>query len=293
MFSCLVCHDDVERRVKIFEDTMIQCRDNKRLAESIKNTLSGTKIYKPGFKVNRTDGDPMQCSVTVTKERTFECADRLRREYSGSRVAVLNFASATNPGGGVKSGSGAQEECLCRCSTLFRCIDDNEFFGRFYGMHRNRRNLRYTDTCIYSPDITVFKSDTAFPAMKPESEWFQTDVITCAAPNLRKMPYNKMNPGSEKPISVSDEKLLAIHKQRGSQILSVAADNKADILVLGAFGCGAFQNNPRVVAQAYKEILPKFKKYFKAVCFAVFCPPGDSRNYNAFEHMLCDRKERM
>lgn len=122
--------------------------------------------------------------------------------------------------------------------------------------------------------------------MKPESEWFQTDIITCAAPNLRKKPYNQMNPGCAEPVSVSDDELLDIHRQRGIQILSAAAENKADVLVLGAFGCGAFQNNPRIVSQAYKEILPQFKDYFKAICFAVYCRKKDMSNYRIFKELL-------
>lgn len=278
--------DDVDRRIKIFEDTMDQCHDNPQLSASIQNTLANTKLYKPNFPMKGTSDDLQQCAVTVTKERTFACAKRLHMEHPTSRIAVLNFASATNPGGGVQRGSNAQEECLCRCSTLFRCIRDDAFFGRFYGMHRKRKDLRYTDTCIYSPGITVFKFDTAFPEMKSESEWFSVDVITCAAPNLRKRPYNKMNPGSANPIQVHKEELLEIHKKRGRQILRVAAANHANILVLGAFGCGAFQNDPRIVAQAYKEILPEFQGYFKVICFAVYCPPGDTRNYSIFEQLL-------
>lgn len=286
MLCSAIFADDVERRIKIFEDTMNQCHDNRQLFDSIRETIANTKQYKPNFQMKRTSGDPQQCAVTVTKERTFVCAERLYKEQPTSRIAVLNFASATNPGGGVQRGSNAQEECLCRCSTLFSCIRDDAFFGRFYAMHRKRKDLRYTDTCIYSPGITVFKSDTAFPEMKPESEWFSVDVITCAAPNLRKKPYSKMHPGSAKPIVVNKEELLEIHKKRGRQIFRVAAANHADVLILGAFGCGAFQNDPRVVAQAYKEILPEFRGYFKTICFAVYCLPGDTRNYSIFEQFL-------
>lgn len=112
------------------------------------------------------------------------------------------------------------------------------------------------------------------------------DVITCAAPNLRKMPYNTMNPGSAEPIRVSDAELLKIHKKRGMHILNIAAANHADILILGAFGCGAFRNNPSIVARAYKEILPDYIGYFKAINFAVYCPPNDLSNYNIFRNML-------
>ncbi len=65
-------------------------------------------------------------------------------------------------------------------------------------------------------------------------------------------------------------------------MLTCAAAKGADILVLGAFGCGAFQNNPEVVARAYKIALQEFPKVFKRIEFAVYCPPGGSRNYKVF-----------
>lgn len=280
-------NDSAEKRVAIFEDTIELCRENSRLSDSIAHTISNTQFYPVQLipVIDKADCSG-STAVTVTKERTFESAKRFHSQYPESRIAVLNFASATNPGGGVTRGSSAQEEALCRCSTLYPCLNTKDLFGKFYKMHRNRKDLRYTDTCIYTPDIMVIKSDTAFPELLSETEWFNVDVITCAAPNLRKMPYNAMNPGSAEPIRVSDAELLEIHKKRGMRILNIAAANHADILILGAFGCGAFRNNPSIVARAYKEILHEYIGYFKAINFAVYCPPNDLSNYNVFKNML-------
>lgn len=122
-------------------------------------------------------------------------------------------------------------------------------------MLKNRNNVRYTDACIYTPGIISIKSDTAFPQTVSESEWFSVDVITCAAPNLREKPYNSINPGQGKAIKVSPAELLEIHKKRGAHILDIAAANGADAVILGAFGCGAFQNDPNIVARAYASII--------------------------------------
>ena len=279
--------DNAKRRVEIFEDTIDMCWDNKYLSDSIDDTIEKTILYKPeSCHIKRKADNSSAGVVTVTMERTLESAKRLHEQYPNSRIAVHNFASATNPGGGVKTGSNAQEECLCRCSTLYQCIDTDSMFNQFYGMHRKRKDLRYTDTCIYSPDIVVFKSDTDFPELLPENEWYKVDVLTCPAPNLRKIPNNRMNPGSVNPIKLSDKELLEIHRKRGIHLLNIAIENKIDILVLGAFGCGAFHNNPRIVAQAYSEILPKYLWYFKAVNFAVYCPPNDKTNYKTFSSVL-------
>lgn len=279
--------DNVVKRIAVFENTMDLCWDNKYLSDSIDNTIEKTILYKPDscHLKRRIDHSSMGV-ITITQERTLESAERLHEEYPDFRIGVHNFASATNPGGGVKTGSNAQEECLCICSTLYQCLDTDEMFSKFYGMHRKRKDLRYTDTCIYSPDVVVFKSDISFPEIMPENEWFKIDVLTCAAPNLRKFPNNRMNPGSANPIKISDKELLEIHKKRGIHLLNIAVENKIDVLVLGAFGCGAFSNNPRIVAQAYSEILPKYMGYFKAVNFAVYCPPNNTKNYDVFNAVL-------
>lgn len=69
-------------------------------------------------------------------------------------------------------------------------------------------------------------------------------------------------------------------------MLTIAAAHGVDILVLGAFGCGAFQNEPEAVANAYREILPEFEGYFSQIVFAVYCAPWDSRNYDVFLQIL-------
>lgn len=280
-------NDDREKRIEIFEDTMRLCRENARLAAAIKASQAGTKFYAAEEYPDRVTQIVRRCAeVTVTSERTLEAAKRLSEKHRGKRVAVLNFASATNPGGGVVKGSSAQEESLCRCSTLYPCLITRELYDKYYSMHINQGDVRYTDACIYTPDIISMKSDAAFPRSVPESEWFSVDVITCAAPNLRADPYNYMNPGQGDAVKLTLHELPDIHKKRGAHILDIAAANGADIIVLGAFGCGAFQNDPNVVASAYKEILPAYKNAFDEIVFAVYCTPRDTVNYDTFKRIL-------
>ena len=279
-------NDDREERTRIFQDTMSLCKSSKILAETVKNSISKEKIYKESIEIEVQGEDAKNAEITVTKERTLQCAQRFHKENPQFKIAVHNFASATNPGGGVTRGSSAQEEALCRCSTLYPCLDYWLMKRDFYTFHKQRNDLRYTDTCIFTPDVMVVKSDVAFPQRLNENEWFKVDVITCAAPNLREKPYNRMNPGSAKSIRVSDMELLEIHKKRARKILSVAVENHEDIVILGAFGCGAFQNSPMVVAKAYNEIVAEFKNCFEKICFAVYCPPKDSKNYDTFSRFI-------
>ena len=107
-----------------------------------------------------------------------------------------------------------------------------------------------------------------------KDDWVNVDVITIAAPHLASSP--------EWGLTISDPQLFGIHVKRAIHMLTVAASNKVDIFVLGAFGCGAFNNNPHVVAKAYKVALQQFEGAFEKVEFAVFCMDHETDNYIAF-----------
>ena len=115
-------------------------------------------------------------NVIVTKKRTFEAS----ASYKNQHVAVHNFASASNPGGGVTKGANAQEEYLCRCSGLYFCLNTSAMWDGFYKPHRDAHDPIHNDDIIYTPGVTVFKSDTAVPQLLPETEWYDVDIITSA-----------------------------------------------------------------------------------------------------------------
>ena len=157
----------------------------------------------------------------------------------------------------------------------------------FYNPHRSAHDPIHNDDIIYTPNVTVFKSDTENPVLMKESEWYDVDVITCAAPNLREKPSNKYNLGDgDKKVSISDKELLAIHEKRLIRMLEVSLLMGRDSLILGAFGCGAFMNKPQVVAQAYKNVIKDYLYAFKNIEFAVYCSPKDDTNYKMFERVL-------
>lgn len=89
-------------------------------------------------------------------------------------------------------------------------------------------------------------------------------------------------------LTMNNAELFGYHVKRAIHMLTCAASKGADILVLGAFGCGAFQNDPEVVARAYKTALQEFPKVFKRIEFAVYCPPNGSRKYDIFKKTLRD-----
>lgn len=264
--------------IEVFNDTQKVINSRKSLLDAVKNSNANQQYWVteevPTFE-NRFDTD---AKIVVSKSTSFGAA----RKYNGE-IAVLNFASATNPGGGVTHGSFAQEECLCRCSTLYNNLILKEAADKFYLPHRSGLSPLHNDDIIYTPGVVVFKSDD----YKDYGTTKNVNIITCAAPNLREVPKNEFNSeNTTVPATISDDDLLELHKQRGRKILSVAAANKNDYIVLGAFGCGAFRNDPKIVAEAYKQILPEFKNAFKVIEFAVFCRDHETINYDTFKEIL-------
>ena len=273
--------DRRQRNVEIFEDTLNQIQESKLLSQAVDFSIENTRVYASD-EYPQLENNSVNQNVIVTKSRTFEAAINLSKKYPNKRIAVLNFASSTTPGGGVKWGSSAQEEALCRCSTLYPVLSTNYVFKNFYLKNRNKYNALNTDDIVYSKDIVICKNDIDYPTRMLEKDYVKVDVLTCAAPNLREKPSNDFNVSNGDQVSISDEELYKLHLSRARHILHIAAFNKVEILILGAFGCGAFRNNPWVVAKAYKDALKEFNNNFFLVDFAIYTRPNEEENYNAF-----------
>ena len=272
-------NDAKQKRINIFEDTLDLCKKNETLKQSVQHSIQNQRFIKECDVIETLPYRyETKAEIVVSKKRSFEAA----MGYRDIKLCVHNFASATNAGGGVTRGSNAQEECLCRCSTLYPCISDEHMKSSFHHAHKTMlRNgtltSLYNDDCIYTPDVTIFKSDTSFPELLPESEWCNVDIITCAAPNLRERPHS-----DRQTVNINHMDLKSLHTKRANRILTIAKNNGAEGIILGAFGCGAFQNPPQIVAEGMLEAVKQHIYDFKVIEFAVYCSPKDSQNYHVF-----------
>lgn len=254
--------------IACFQDTQRVSRE--AFKEETRAMQAGTLLYFPGYQAvapkEKSEGLPLE----VMEDTSFHCA----RRFGNGRTAVLNFANAYNPGGGVASGVMAQEECLCRSSNLYLSLTLPYLMRNYY--RHNSRAVGYmgTDAVIYSPDVTVFKSDDALPVPLPEP--FSVDVLTCAA------PYN------EPKKAFAESKLSGVFEARIRNIAEVAAARDADTLILGAFGCGAFMNPPEMVARAFRRVLveKEYRRYFRRVIFAIKGGSPENPNFQAFSRVL-------
>lgn len=277
--------DRRQKLIEVFQDTQEFYSENAELVSAIKYGQEHTRLYEadayPVLPAIKKMGE-----VQVIQSRTFEAAMSLHKDSPDKKIAVLNFASAMHPGGGVKNGSSAQEESLCRCSTLYPALTQNWLREKFYNVNRAAHDCRHTDACIYSPNVVICKTDEDIPRrMKPEN-FVTVDVLTCAAPNLRNEPANWHNPETGEPIRMDPQELLSLHIHRGRHIMCIAAAHSVDILILGAFGCGAFRNDPYIVAQAYRTVTQEYQKYFDTIVFAIYCRDYESENFRVFRQEL-------
>ena len=275
--------------IDIFNDSITFIKETENLKKALEKSRANQKLYLEKDEITIPANPKRNCETLVSGKRSFEAASRYAREEK--KVCVLNFASATNPGGGVTRGSSAQEEGLCRCSTLYPCLDIEDMWRRFYLPHRRAKASLYNDDCIYTPGVVVFKSDTVHPELMQERDWYQVDVITCAAPNLRAILSNSMNPyAGDVAADIGKEQLYELHLHRMERIMKIAAVNGAEVLILGAFGCGAFCNPPEIVAEAWKTIQSKYEAYFETIEYAVFCSKQDTSNYDTFSKVFSSKK---
>lgn len=269
-----------QQLVSVFEDTMERVKQSPDLTIATNLSIRNQQFIPEATEIQKSEANKQNqpAKIIVSRLRSFEAA----AQYIGKRIAVLNFASATTPGGGVEKGASAQEECLCRVSTLYPCLTEQKMWDSFYNPHRKNRNALHNDDIIYTPNVVVIKDDD----YNMLAETFKVDIISCAAPNLREKPNNAYNLGDGDKVQISDDELLALHEKRARKIFASAIANGIKVLILGAFGCGAFCNDPHIVAQAYKNVLPEFQDYFQTIEFAVYCRPKDSINFDAFNAIL-------
>ncbi len=258
--------------VRIFNDTIKYAYD--RHGGAVALSKAATTYYDADYYPNLFRDDSEVGALSMSKDKTFTAAKKLHEAYPDRAIAVLNFANALRPGGGVVSGATAQEEDLCRCSTLYMTLDQSKIWDKYYNVNRLYDGDIYTDACIYSPNIIVFRDDVTYEIL-PDDEQFYVDVITCAAPCLN---------SSSVVRNVSTELLT----KRIKHILHVAADNEIDILILGAFGCGVFGNNPEQMARAFRAALTEYRGFFERIEFAIYCKDADNptNNFGIFDKVL-------
>ncbi|MBW4513283.1 MAG: TIGR02452 family protein [Scytonematopsis contorta HA4267-MV1] len=249
--------------------------ENVDITQELSSCIAETKSYLPDA-LSKLENEVLLSNPTfpntefeVRNETTLMGAERMARSQEFKKIAVLNFASAKNPGGGFLNGAQAQEESLARSSALYSSLLKCR---EHYDFHRSESSLLYSHRIIYSPACPVFRTDDGTLLEKP----YLVDFITSPAPNAGQIRRQKLE---------DEKKIYQVLQERGSKLLSLAVIHNCDALVLGAWGCGVFRNDPSMVAQMFSDfLLPEgqFWGRFKSVLFSILDSSPEQKTFTEF-----------
>ncbi|MET9438548.1 TIGR02452 family protein [Streptomyces sp. NPDC006551] len=233
--------------------------------------IRATRLYGPE-PVPVTPDTDRDTVIEVTDESSLVAARRMTRAHDGP-VAVLNFASARNPGGGYLNGAQAQEEAVCRASALYTTLLRAP---EYYAHHRAERDAFYTDRVILSPAVPVFRDDRGALLDEP----FTVGFLTSPAPNAGVIRRQTPQLASRVPAALAS---------RAERVLETAVAGGYRRLVLGAWGCGVFQNDPAEVAGAFRTLLTgegRFAGHFDEIVFAILDRTAGRTTLGAFQRVF-------
>ena len=249
----------------------VHIREEQRAAEL--NTILYTPEALADLQLELSPGARRATQFQVTNEDTLTAARRLDGQKKPTRVVCLNFASAKHPGGGFLRGSAAQEESLARSSGLYPCL---RRAADYYNRNRACGTALYTDHVIYSPDVPVFRSAAGALLSDP----FLASFITAPAVNARVVR-------KKEPANIP--RILPVMEQRAEYVLKVAHYHQHTHVVLGAWGCGVFRNEPAEIAAIFRSLLRGsgvFSGIFAVVLFAVLDGTDRQKTLRTFQQVL-------
>jgi uncharacterized protein (TIGR02452 family) len=271
-------------RLKIAEETVAILRTGHyttasgahvEIERALRDSVAKTWLVRPGDwsavleKGRATRPHAKPARIEVTPEATLAACQRLVVEEGVDAVAALNFASAKNPGGGFLSGSQAQEESLARSSGLYSTL---LAAPDYYAVNRRCSSLLYTDHAIFSPAVPVFRDDDGELLAQP----YMTSFITMPATNA-----GAISRGQADAARIAD-----VMRHRMHCVFALAAATGQRALVLGAWGCGVFRNDPEQIASLFATCLAAdqpWRSRFERIVFAVYDTTPHGANRAPFE----------
>ncbi|MEM7102771.1 MAG: TIGR02452 family protein [Bacteroidota bacterium] len=230
----------------------------------------GTKLFSPEALIKLTEGPFPEGKKYETEFQVngLTTLDSVRNEVKdGGKLLCLNFASAKKPGGGFLNGAVAQEESIARASGLYPCLLEAQ---AYYDINRSTKTALYTDYMIYSPGVPIFKYEEG----EPMDNYILASVITAPAVNAGVVI-------GREPENV--DMIEPIMERRIDMVLAICRSYGYETLILGAWGCGVFRNDPVTIAGMFSEKLRgKYEGAFKKVVFSIYS--RDQRYITPFKH---------
>lgn len=256
--------------LRILEQGYFETPSNKKIgiSETQRSAEKGTITYSPSMSdillKEEKVGQNFETEIIISGQTTLDAVRQLVSQ-GNQDVLCLNFASAKNPGGGFLGGAQAQEESIARATGLYPCLLKAR---EYYETHRNTKSCFYTDYMIYSPNVPILKDEDG----NNLHELVTAAIITSPAVNTGVVKRNEVERVGE---------IEGVMKRRIEKVLAIALKHGHTTLVLGAWGCGVFQNDPADIARYFKQVIKeKFPYSFRKIVFAIYA--RDERFIKAF-----------
>lgn len=262
--------------LQIFENGYYYVNGQRKNLKLSPGQYTQAKVILPGELCHLLQGSEenrkiYSCTYLCENLDSYAMAEKLSTD-SDIPVLVLNLANPVNPGGGVRKGAKAQEEDLCRRSSLLLSLESEEARA-YYRYNKSLHTYMGSDALILTPHTEVIK--------RPDGSLLEdsliVSVLTCAAPMIT---YGKEG--------MSEEEYTSMVAQRIRGMLCAAICFGYTRLVLGAWGCGAFSNDARVISDLFAQVLQssygdhRLCDYFEVISFAVLDHSTKQYNYREF-----------
>lgn len=249
--------------------------------------------------------DPKKCAnILITNGRSLQsmiCMSQMKeKEFDMSKSAVLDYANFFDPGGGPFIGCAAQEESICRITNLYPLLCNESLKKQFYGSHKTKskkyigvKDLNYWKSigtfrdCIYVPRVQQIKNDYGASRIGGFINNGPTfNIIAAAAPDLR----------NDSPVDTTAPDYRECFKKLWRQIISTACTQDNENLIAGALGCGAFRNDPQVVAATFFDVLmnegpdqnTRWAEMLKNVVLPIYIYNGASQDAVNYAYFLIE-----
>ena len=279
--ECLRLRDIAQDTIKAIKDGYVDfldsnmCPARHNIRQSADDTVRGTEYFKPETSwliwwwQNPLVGDTIErrsnqsrVAVQILEMSTLQGAKFLFQACPAFKTGILNFGSATQPGGEFMNGVSAEEESIARSSTLHLSLQTRQATS-FYELHdRDNRGGLYSHAMIYSPSVAIFRDD--------DGDWlcpYHIDIVTSPTVNadlVRKLRHGRPD---------VERRVLSEMKERMGRILALFERKGISNLVLGSFGTGVLQNDVESLAKIWGELLDapgaRFAHSFNQVIFAI------------------------
>lgn len=234
-----------------------ELKEKVNISSLVSDAVEGTELiseFRDMESYDTSNASFDKLKPVVVNNTTINTIIELRNSGISGNIVALNFASARNPGGGFETGANAQEESIARASALYPCLVK---CSRFYEFHRRQGSPLYSNKMIYSPNVPIFRDD---------SGKFLNAPVLCSF-----ITSPAVNANVARARGISESIINETMNIRIKNILNLALSKNSSAIVLGAFGCGVFGNNPKEVSHMFaSQLKENMKSSNIKIIFAIY-----------------------